>query len=434
MKKALALVLFLTTACALVFAAGTDEQATDGDPEELRLMWWGSQRRHEITIDVLELYGERNNVDVTYEFAGFSDYWTKLSTMAAGRNLPDVMQLGYPHLGDWQGRGMLIPLDEYAESGVLDLSNIPSGTLDGGRIDGELYAVSLGVNTWAFVLDVDMFEEAGLALPSDDWSWDDFEQTAMELNGALDDVWGMGAGLPTDQIWRALYLSSGMQPFDYTNGGLGYTDDQILVDHLEMILELQEAGAIPHISVQASDYAYGENPEIQPIIEGDAAMSFIASNQLVAQWTAAGGPSERNFTLATVPRSGEQSANWLRPSMLFAVTRDSESPETAADFVSFFVNDIEANRILMAERGVPVATDVRDELASVVDRPAQVVFEFIGRIADNAVPIPPPAPQGWNDLLQNVWQPVVRDGVLFGEVSPQEAAETFREEAADILD
>lgn len=435
MRQFLLTMLMLGLIAGLVFANGAQESGDGEAPQELRVMWWGAQRRHEITIDVVELYGETNDVEMTYEFAGFSDYWTKLSTMAAGGNLPDIMQLGYPHLSDWQSRGMLQQLDSYADQGVLDFTNVPASSLSGGRIDGDLYAVSLGVNTWAFVADTDMFERAGVSLPGDDWTWEDFEQTVLDLHESLG-FWGMGAGLPNPSAieLRALYLSSGIDAVDVENGRLAYSDDTILVEYLNRLLRLQEAGAITPISVQASDYAYGENPEMAPIVEGEAAMSFLASNQLVAQWNAAGGAEERNFTLLPIPRTGANSANWLRPSMMFAVTTDSEIPEVAADFISFFINDIEANRILQAERGVPVATNIRDDLSAIVDEPARVVFDFVGRIAEDSIPIPPPTPQGWNDLISNVWQPVVRDEVLFGETSPEAAARIFREEAEEILD
>lgn len=436
MKSYVVLLAMTVLVAASAFAAGTQDEGQEEGPEELSVMWWGSQQRHDGTIEVIEQYSERNNVDVTYEFAGFSDYWTKLSTMAAGGNLPDVIQLGYPHLRDWQGRDMLVPLDEYAESGVIDVSDVPDTTLSGGRIDGDLYAVSLGVNTWTFMADTEMFEDAGITLPDDDWTWEDFETTVMDLHDELG-VWGMGAGLPTGtaQVWRSLYLSSGMDTFDYENGGLAYQDDGILIDYLNRILRLQQADAIPHISVQASDYSYGGNPETNPFVEGEAALTYFASNQLVALWDAAGGEEERDIALLPIPRTGDQPANWLRPSMLFAVTRDSSSPELAADFISYFINDQQANRVLEAERGVPVSNSVRADLRSVVDTPARVIFDFVERIADSStsIPIPPPEPEGMSELLQNVWLPVVRDNVLFEEDTPEEAAQTFREEANDIL-
>ena len=73
MRQFLLTMLMLGLIAGLVFANGAQESGDGEAPRELRVMWWGAQRRHEITIDVVELYGETNDVEMTYEFAGFSE-------------------------------------------------------------------------------------------------------------------------------------------------------------------------------------------------------------------------------------------------------------------------------------------------------------------------------------------------------------------------
>lgn len=431
MKKTVTMLIVLVLVSGLLFATG---QAEDSENKSLRIMWWGSQNRHERTIEVLEMYqSEAPDVAMTYEFAGWGDYWTKVTTMAAGRNLPDIMQQDYAFLTEWQSRGLLQPLDAYVDSGDLDFSDVSDASLAGGRIDGRLYGVNLGINSLAMLIDVDMFEEAGIPVPSDDWTWKEFEEIVMTLHEELD-VYGYGSALLNEHIWKSLYLGAGGWVFNDLGTDLGYSDDQILIDHIKMVVRLQEAGAIPHITREASDYAYGDNLEIQPIITGDAAMTFIWSNQMTAAWTAAGGPEERNFSLVMLPRlDNRQPTQYVKPSQFFAVTRDSGNPEEAARFISYFTNSLEANRVLLAERGVPVAGKVRSDLGSQVDRPQQVVFEYMSRVAEDSAPVPPPDPRGYTDLIQNVYHPLIRDGVRYGQYSPEEAVALFRERAGEIL-
>ena len=60
---------------------------------DLRIAWWGSQDRHDRTIKVIDMYMKKNpNVKISYEFAGFADHLTKMTTQAAGNSLPDIMQ------------------------------------------------------------------------------------------------------------------------------------------------------------------------------------------------------------------------------------------------------------------------------------------------------------------------------------------------------
>ena len=80
-----------TIACMLVIAglwmSGADlapVSAQTAAPVELRVAWWGSQDRHNRTIKAIELFQKKYpNIKVTYEFVGWNDYWTKMTTQAA---------------------------------------------------------------------------------------------------------------------------------------------------------------------------------------------------------------------------------------------------------------------------------------------------------------------------------------------------------------
>ena len=160
-------------AAAAVFAGGQGDakSAAPAKKVELKIAWWGSQVRHENTIKVIELYQKLNpNVSITYEFAGWDDYWTKMTTMAAGGQLPDVMQQDYQRITEWQSRGLLESLDPFVEKKVLDLSDVAPSIVNSGKLGGKLYALSLGSNSYAFLLDVDAFKKAGVPLPAQDWT------------------------------------------------------------------------------------------------------------------------------------------------------------------------------------------------------------------------------------------------------------------------
>src|SRR5690606_12169377 len=151
-------------------------------PMELQMTWWGSQSRHDRTIEVIEMYEAANpNVDIVYEFSNFTDYWPRVNTQAAGGQIACVMQHDYAFLSEWANRGLLAPLDPFIEQGIIDVSDVDPALLDGGRIDGQIYGLSLGTNSPSMIIDVDAFERAGLELPAHDWTWTDFEEIATTL-------------------------------------------------------------------------------------------------------------------------------------------------------------------------------------------------------------------------------------------------------------
>ena len=400
------------------------------DATELQVTWWGSQNRHDRTIEVIEMYEAANpEIDIVYEFSNFTDYWPRVNTQAAGGQIACVMQHDYAFLSEWANRGLLAPLDPYMESGVIDISDINDSLLAGGRIDGQVYGISLGVNTPSMIIDAGAFEQAGLELPAMDWTWADFEEIALTLHEELD-IWAISYGLWDPQFWRGLYLSLGENAFSEDGTALGYTDDQPLIDYFNMIRRLQEAGAVA--SIEESTELSAGGLEASPIVTGDEAMRYQWSNQVVAIYTAAG--EDRDLRLWPLPRpEGGQSENYLKPSMFFSLTSDCENPEEAAKFIDFFVNDQEANEVLFAERGVPIPADVQAHLQPLLDNVGAQTFEFIAAVTEDASPIPPPDPQGWSDISSNVYDALFIQPVLYGQISVEEGVATFRQEAEAIL-
>ena len=95
------------------------------DTTELAVTWWGSQNRHDRTIEVINMFeAEHPDIHVTYEFVGWSDYWTKVNTQVAGGNVACVMQQDYKFMTEWATRGLLTPLDDLIASGAIDASDI----------------------------------------------------------------------------------------------------------------------------------------------------------------------------------------------------------------------------------------------------------------------------------------------------------------------
>ncbi len=428
MKSAKSLIIVLVVVVALFAPAAT--AFGKQDKIELHLTWWGSQTRHDATIAVIEMFEAQNpNIDITYEFANFTDYWTLLSTKAASDSLPDVMQHDYAYLAEWAVRGQLMSLDDMIASGAINLSDVEQSVIDSGKISGATYGICLGMNSQAFILDVDAFEKAGLELPSPDWTWKEFEQVATQLHDKLG-IWGFGTLLDDEALWKSLYLGLGEWAFNADGTALGYEDDQPIIDHLNMVLRLQEAGIIPSIEEEVELDTAGV--EGSPIVTGKGVMQYQWSNQVLAVSNAAG--EGRHFKLWLLPRpEGGQSSNYLKPSMFFSIPATSKHPAEAAKFIDFFTNSLEANDILAAERGVPISAAVRDYLQPKLSPMMQETFDFLVRVAADSSPVPPPDPKGWADIRSNVYGPQFVDPIRYGELSVEDGVAFLREEANRIL-
>ena len=119
-------------------STGSDTQAASGDKITLNLTWWGNQTRNDVTKKAADLYMSQNpNVDIKVEFTDWSGYWDKLSAMAAGGNMPDIIQMDYSYLNQYQKSGQLADLSEFISNGIIDTSKIPESIIESGSIDGK---------------------------------------------------------------------------------------------------------------------------------------------------------------------------------------------------------------------------------------------------------------------------------------------------------
>lgn len=412
--------------------APTDAPAAPAaaEPVELRIAWWGSQARHDRTIKVIEMFMAKNpNIKITYEFAPWADYWTKMNTQAAGGGLPDIMQQDYQMIKEWTGKNLLMPIDQYVTDGTLNLKDIAEASLAGGKMEGKLYAVNLGNNTLCFLVDEDGLKKAGLELPSDQWTWADFETlaTAMKEKGGFQ--YGSNDTLNNVEMWKSLHLANGEWGWAADGTRLGYAEDAAYIDFLDMSLRMQNAGVLP---TQSDIAAMPTALESGYFPTGKSGMWWGWTNMIVAVWNAAG--EQKNFKALPLPRpvGATSSENYIKPSMFWSVAATSKHPKEAAMFIDYFTNSIEANEVLLAERGIPVSSVVREGLKPKLGRAQLAGFELLSRIEKDVAKLPPPDPAGSADVVNNVFNTTIEQ-VMYGKLDPKLAMEQIRKDADAIL-
>lgn len=393
---------------------------SNDDVIELRMAWWGGQERHDHTLKVIELYEEQNDhIKIVPEYSGMDGYFDKLTTQFAGGNAPDIIQYG-GNLNDFVYRDVVLPLDEYVGN-ELDMSLHDQNMIDAATFDDQFYGVTLGTNAWGVLLNKSLFDEAGVSLPSRDWTWDEFIEIASQLTESLDGVAGTeyfaedGFGLYIDQNGKVLH----------EDGVLGI-EKQDLVDWFTLWEDIRETGAVVSPEIQA---ASSTTPEQSMIIQGDVAMQLVASNQYGAYSNA----SQDEFILHNFPynESGSHGTS-LRASQFLAGYSETEHPEEVAKFLDFFTNNKEATAILGNDRGAPVNSEVRENLIASANEVDEVIFEFIDFVSSTSnTPFVPNLP-GYNET-QALFKATSED-IAFGIVSIEEGTDIYWEELLESLE
>jgi len=88
-------------------------------------------------------------------------------------------------------RGSLRPIDPLFTSAGIDKGVYSPGLLEAVSFNDELLAVPLMFSTVVMVYNMDLFDEAGAAYPTADWTWADSLEAAKKISALGDDIWGM---------------------------------------------------------------------------------------------------------------------------------------------------------------------------------------------------------------------------------------------------
>lgn len=403
-------------------ASGQESSQTgsSGDKVTLNLCWWGNQTRNDVTKKAVDLYMSQNpNVEIKVEFTDWSGYWDKLSAMAAGGNLPDIIQQDYSYINQYQKSGQLADLTPFIESGVIDTSKIPDSIIESGSIDGKCYALSLGSNAPIMAYDKAIVEEAGVTIPEQMTISElyDISQQIYEKTGAKTYFDG---GLNMMQI---IARSGGSHLFDELNAN----DDTSSKVHFANVDRFSKA----EFSI-SPDLLAEKNPDVvetKPLIDGTTWNDFSFSNQFISISNTAG--RELGIVMYPTADNASNQSMYLKPSQFFSIAETSQNKEEAAKFINWFTNSVECNEILMAERGIPVNTEVAEAIKPKVDEVSQVVFDYIAAVGQVATPIDEPDPAGKGEV-EALGKTTVED-LRYGDVTAEEAAANFVAESNRIL-
>ncbi len=405
-------------------AADTAGNASDASDEQitLRMSWWGNQTRNDLTIQVLDLYTQLHpNVTFETEPSDWSGYFDKLATQAATGSMPDIIQQDYGQLSTYYDKNLMLNLQPYIESGVIDTSRISGAVLASGSFNEDLYAMCIGLNTPVLLYDKETIQAAGVTIP---------EQMTYQEFFAISKTIFEKTGVQTyfdSGLIGMMYRGEGLTMYSADGTSFGSEDDSIFLDYFTMVKQAMDEGW--HVSPEVLVEKDPNIVETMPLIDQTTWNSFTNSNQ----YTTISNTAGRDLGMSMFPCKEDdvQQVQYLKSSQFLTASATTEYPEVVADFINFFVTSVDANKILNGERGVPVDSAV---LASFSDRltpQEQEVFDFIDKINEVATPMDPPTPSGSSEigtLLNDL-----TEQVRYGLITPEDAAEQVFTEGNDIL-
>lgn len=411
--------------------AAQPEAAAAGEPVNLKLfLRWDQARLDSVAAPVIEAFQNANpGVTIELENIGVSkDYYTKLQTTIAGGTPPDVF---YPatHIAyALASKGAILPVSDLAERDGIDLSQYDPAILDMYTLDGEVYCLPIDSASLVVFYNKDLFDAAGVAYPTEGWTWDDFLTTAQALTKDTDgdgniDQFGV------DQFrdyWPLLVWS---------NTGHGLFDDirnptKFLGNEPAAIESIQWMGDLMTVSnVMPSDE---QRADITDMFAAKKAGMAVIGHWRVPTYQAVEG---LNFDYVALPIGKFGQAVNRADGSCFAISADSKNPDQAWELVKFLAGPGAegVNLLLDLQQMTPALTEFQQDarfLHPEAQPDANLAAFLAGRdnlftMYDPIHPMYSAFDAAWKQELGAVWS---------GDATAEEAVARLTTQVQDMLD
>lgn len=205
----------ITLALLLVLALTLSGIAAAQDSITLRV-WTGSSSPAENEFKEAQFARfQEANPNIKLDVLISPDYGTQIQAAFAANDYPEVFTAGQFDFPSYVDSGLLMP----AGDRIVEPDDIyPSLQAAFSDADGNAYCVPKDFSTLALFYNVDYFEQAGVDMPTAEWTWDDMAAAAQAItdadltaNGI--DVVGLSAAADRNR-WMAFFWGNGGRLFD----------------------------------------------------------------------------------------------------------------------------------------------------------------------------------------------------------------------------
>ena len=274
MAKKVTMGLFLGAMALGMFSAGLTAMADDA--VTIRYGIWDSNQEPTLRAIADKFEEENPDIKVEIELTPYKEYFTALETGATGGSAPDVFWMNAPHVTEYARGGMLTDLSPLIEgSETVAKEDFPESLINLYTVDGTWYGMPKGFDTIAVWYNKEIFDNAGVDYPTDDWTWDDFVSIAEKLTDPEQGIYGAAVQLDEQAGWYNTIGSFGGYVISDDKKTSGFDDPKTKAG-IQCWADLIEKGVSPTYA-QLSD---------------TSSQNMFESGKLAMQWNGSWSVSE----------------------------------------------------------------------------------------------------------------------------------------------
>lgn len=353
-RKLVAMLAVVMTATVVLSGCGGkgDEKTADGKTR-IRFASWDTAEDADAQQKLVDRFNEsHDDIEVVLEAYG-SEFDTKIAAGMGAGDTPDVMYMwNYPAYA-----AGLEELDSYIErDGFKD--EFYETLWDYNSLEGKVYGIPIGFTTHALFYNKDIFAEAGIAEPTNDWTWDDVIEAAKEITDKTGKK-GFSFPMKPDPYDYEMYLWSNDTAYCDEEGNLeGNLNSDEAKEVFSMFQEMEKDG-----------YAVAtEKSGTDEFLSGNTGM-YVYGSWSIGSFNDAG----LNYGVVDIPAfagASHDSVSILSSSGI-SMSSTCKNKEAAWEFIKYWTS--EEMNIERIERELPVLKSVVDS-EGIMNQPEYTAF------------------------------------------------------------
>lgn len=347
----------MTTLLAVALLAAAIPSAMAEDVT-LRMGWWGGDSRHEAILKVIDLFEQQNpGVKIEAEYSAFAQYRDKFNIQLTSGASADIMAVDAPWVGSLISSGdYFLDLSQYPEA--IDMSVFDPFILDEFcEHDGKMLFVAGGINGMGSLIDLEELGKYGITGEETSMTWDQLIELGKKVHADNPENYLCCVDSKQAALYYArVYLRqlTGRQLIN-DDGTMGCTREE-LAQALSLVDTLYKENVFQPI---AEHGVYNNSMTQNPAWINRHMFMILGRTSVMTDMSARlpdeSGNYETTGYIMPVMENAVESGIEVRPSVLYAVKKETAYPEIAARFLSFMFTDPEAVTILGATYSIPAS-------------------------------------------------------------------------------
>lgn len=413
MKKGLAAILTGMMAISLSACGSAGEKSSSG--EKLVFQIWDHAQKDGMTALADAYMKDHPDVFIEVQVSNWDEYWTKLEAAATSNSMPDIFWMHSNQIFKYADNGILADCSE-----IIDEANYSDTAVENAKgSDGKIYGVPKDKDLIALVYNKEIFDEAGVEYPSDEWTWDDLISASEQIYDKTGKYGYMAYAQDQMGYWNFVYQKGGMiLSEDGTKAA--YTDDATR-EAIKYYIGLQDYDWCP-------TQAQFANTEAEKLCFSGKGAMYFTGNWNLGNLCETYPEMNGKWDVAVLPKcpdpvSGDGRAV-ISNSVSYATAAKGKNKELAMDFLKFLGS--EEGQKIQGESGVaiPAYNGLEDSWVQFfADKGYDVQVGDLIPMFDYSV-------KYINNPSRSLWEPKVEQIVLDiygGNISVDEGIEKMQE-------